>query len=97
MYDYVIMIDVLEHLKYDKKALENVKNMLSKGGAFIMSTPNRLSRYRKSENHYRVYAPIELEGILKRVFVSVSIRNYKLEMATSPYDNPIIAICRNKG
>jgi len=97
MYDYVIMIDVLEHLKYDKKALENVKNMLSKGGAFIMSTPNRLSRYRKSENHYREYAPKELEGILKRVFVSVSIRNYKLEMATSPYDNPIIAICRNKG
>ena len=95
-YDFVVMIDVLEHLKYDKKALENVKRMLVKGGTFIMSTPNRLSRYRKSENHVREYAPKELEGILKRVFVSVNLKNYRCEPLASQYENPIVAVCRNE-
>ena len=94
-YDFVIMIDVLEHLKKDKQALLNVKKMLTKGGELILSTPNRLSRYRKAETHYREYAPKELEGILKRVFVSVSLRNYRLEPLASQYENPILAVCRN--
>jgi len=101
-FDYVIMIDVLEHIKNPHKALMNVKKMLTQNGAFptlgtfIMSTPNRLSRYRKSENHYREYAPKELEGILKRVFTNVSLHNYRLEPLASPYENPILAVCRNR-
>jgi len=95
-FDYVVMIDVLEHIKQDKTALINVKEMLAKGGTFICSTPNRLSRYRKAEDHYREYAPKELEGILRRVFVSVSMRNYRLEPLASQYENPILAICRNE-
>lgn len=94
-FNYVTMIDVIEHIKKDKQALENVKKMLIKGGTFILSTPNRLSRYRKAENHVREYAPRELEGILKRVFVNVSLRNYKLEPLASEYANPILAVCRN--
>jgi len=101
-FDYVTMIDVLEHIKYPQKALMNVKKMLTKDGAFpglgtfIMSTPNRLSRYRKAENHYREYAPKELEGILKRVFTNVSLRNYRLEPLASQYENPILAVCQNR-
>jgi O-antigen biosynthesis protein len=94
-FDYVTMIDVIEHIKKDKQALDNVKNMLMKGGTFMCSTPNRLSRYRKAENHYREYAPKEFEGVLKRVFVNVSLRNYKLEPLASEYANPLIAVCRN--
>jgi len=96
-YDFVVMIDVIEHIKYDKRALENVKKLLAKGGTLILSTPNRLSRYRKSENHTREYAPKELEGILKRYFVSVNMRNYRLEPLASQYENPILAVCRNEG
>ena len=94
-FDYVVMIDVLEHVKQEMAALRNIKEMLRGGGTFIMSTPNRLSRYRKAENHYREYAPKELEGKLKRIFINVSLRNYKLESLTSPTENPILAICRN--
>jgi len=94
-FDYVVMIDVLEHLKQEMSALRNVKAMLKDGGTFIMSTPNRLSRYRKAETHYREYAPKELEGKLKRIFINVSLRNYKLEPLVSSTENPIIAICRN--
>jgi hypothetical protein len=54
-----------------------------------------LSRYRKGESHVREYAPKELEGILKRHFVSVRICNYRLEPLASQYENPLIAVCRN--
>ena len=95
-FQYVIMIDVIEHIKQDKKALLNVKDMLTKGGTFICSTPNRLSRYRKGGDHVREYEPKEFETLLKQVFNSVSLRNYKLEFLVSPYENPILGICCNK-
>ena len=94
-FNYIVMIDVIEHLKDEKVALDNVKAMMAKDGTLILSTPNRLSRYRKGESHVREYAPKELEGILKRHFVSVSIRNYRLEPLAGQYENPLIAVCRN--
>jgi len=95
-FDYIVMIDVIEHIKHDRNALENAKKMLAKNGVLIVSTPNRLSRYRKAETHYREYAPKEFEGILKRVFISVELKNYQMEPLVSQYENPILAICRNE-
>ena len=95
-FNFVTMIDVIEHIEKDVLALQNAKKMLAKGGVLIVSTPNRLSRYRKSENHVREYAPKELNGILKRVFVNVSLRDEKLEPLASQYQNPLVAICRNE-
>ena len=94
-FDFVIMIDVIEHIRQDKKALENARDMLSPKGKFILSTPNRLSRYRKSKNHIREYAPKELEGVLKRVFSIVELKDYQLKPLISEYENPLIAICSN--
>jgi 2-polyprenyl-3-methyl-5-hydroxy-6-metoxy-1,4-benzoquinol methylase len=94
-FDYVTMIDVLEHIEQSMVALENAKTMLKKGGTFIISTPNRLSRYRKSENHVLEYSPRELEGMLKGVFMNVSLKDYRLEPLASEYANPLIAVCRN--
>ena len=91
-FDFVIMIDVLEHIRQDKKTLENAKKMLKPDGKLILSTPNRLSRYRKSDNHVREYAPKELEGILKRYYGSVKLLDYKLSPIVSDYENPLIAI-----
>jgi len=93
-FDYVTMVDVIEHIPDDLAAIENVKLMMAQGGTFICSTPNRLSRYRKSENHQREYSTKELENLLGRAFYSVSLRNHCLEPITSIYDNPIIAVCR---
>lgn len=95
-FDYVVMVDVIEHIKDDTQAIKNAKNMLVKQGSLILSTPNRLSRYRKAETHFREYSPAELEGVLKNVFSSVSLRNYTLEPLTSHYENPILAICENQ-
>jgi len=96
-FDYVTMIDVIEHLKYDKRVLEHSKKMMAKNGTLILSTPNRLSRYRKSANHVREYAPKELESLCRKVFVNVSLRDHKLEPLASQYQNPLVAVCRNIG
>jgi len=93
-FDFVIMIDVIEHIRQDKKALENARKMLRPNGKLILSTPNRLSRYRKSNNHIREYAPKEFEGILKRTFNSVEVLDYQLKPLVSQYMNPLIAVCR---
>lgn len=92
-FDFVVMIDVLEHIKHDKQALTSAKSMLNPGGKLIISTPNRLSRYRKSKNHVREYAPKELEGILSRVFDSVELRDHELKPLVNEYENPLLAVC----
>jgi 2-polyprenyl-3-methyl-5-hydroxy-6-metoxy-1,4-benzoquinol methylase len=94
-FNMITMIDVIEHLKDPKRALQNVKVIMAPGAQFFCSTPNRLSRYRKSEYHVREYAPKEFEALLKTAFVSVSLRDHKLEPLASQYENPIIAVCRN--
>lgn len=95
-FDYVIMIDVIEHLKYDKRVLENAKSLMANQGTLILSTPNRLSRYRTSANHVREYAPKELESLCRKVFVNVELKNHKLEPISTKYQNPIIAVCKNE-
>lgn len=94
-FDYVTMIDVIEHLEDDEGAIRNAAGMLLPGGTLICSTPNRLSRYRKAETHYREYSPDELATLLRGVFPYVGIKNYRMEPLSSPYENPILAFCQN--
>jgi len=92
-YDYVVMVDVIEHVKNDNLLVKNVNEMLKESGTFICSTPNRNSRYRKSEGHIREYATTDLKFLLNKVFSDVRICNYKLKKIISLYENPLIAIC----
>jgi len=39
-FDYILFMDVLEHLRYPKKVLMNVKNFLNKKGVVIVNMPN---------------------------------------------------------
>lgn len=91
-YDFAIMIDVIEHIEDDLKALLNVKQLISPEGVLILSTPNTLSRYRKADTHIREYSPQTLEELLQQVFDSVKLLNYSFEKCTE-FDNPMIAIC----
>ena len=93
-FDYITMIDVIEHIPDDYLALEQVKKMLFTDGTFILSTPNRLSRYRKSEYHVREYAPEELRTLLRSVFDNVEMMDFELKPLESEYMNPILAVCR---
>lgn len=53
-YDYITMLDVLEHLSYPAKIIPVVKDLLKKDGTIIISIPNI--------NHIDVAIKIILEG-----------------------------------
>jgi len=93
-YDFVIMIDVIEHIDNDLLAIKNCKKLLKPSGTFICSTPNSLCRYRKSENHIREYEPSQYKKLLKEVFDYVSICDYRLHHTTSNYVNPMVGVCK---
>jgi hypothetical protein len=88
------MIDVIEHIREDALAIQNCKKLLNANGTFIISTPNRLSRYRKSDYHVREYSPDELRELLEGVFKNVGMVDYQLQPMESDYINPILAICQ---
>jgi 2-polyprenyl-3-methyl-5-hydroxy-6-metoxy-1,4-benzoquinol methylase len=92
-FDFITMIDVIEHIKEDYQAIKNCSKLLKKDGKFICSTPNRLSRYRKGSLHVREYSPQELKDVLELVFRHVTLLNYELEPIQSEYENPIIGLC----
>jgi hypothetical protein len=88
------MIDVIEHIRQDHDAIKNCKRLLSKDGSFICSTPNRLSRYRKSDYHVREYSPDDLKKLLGSVFDNVGLVDFELQPLESEYTNPILAVCQ---
>jgi len=92
-FDFVVMVDVIEHIEDTKTVLDNCRQMLKNNGVFICSTPNRLSRYRKASDHVCEYSPGEFKKMLKQSFVTVHLRDYKLEEARSRYNNPMLAVC----
>jgi 2-polyprenyl-3-methyl-5-hydroxy-6-metoxy-1,4-benzoquinol methylase len=93
-YNFITMIDVIEHIQEDKLAIQNVKRLLTEGGTFICSTPNRLSRYRKSDYHVREYSPRNLKGLLSSMFREVTLVDYRMQPLESEYENPIMGVCK---
>ena len=93
-YDFVIMIDVIEHIRDAKLAIKNCRNLLDASGTFICSTPNRMSRYRKSTYHVREYSPKELKDLLGSVFDMVGLVDFRMQPIESDYINPILAVCQ---
>lgn len=61
-YDYVLLLDVIEHLENPMQALQNIKKLLKKNGRLILTTPNALSyrRFLKSIIKRRIENPDHL-------------------------------------
>lgn len=96
VYDYIVCIDVIEHIKQDESTIKNIFQSLKESGTLILSTPNKLSRYRKSENHIKEYSPDELKVLLQNQFKNVRLMSYGWTNIESNYENPIIAICKKE-
>lgn len=85
-YDLVVMIEVLEHIQHQAKALENFKSSLRPGGFGIITAPNanRYRRRRESLN-IREYNPYSLRDLLKKYFTEASLLDANL-MANEDYE-----------
>ena len=80
--DIVTMLDVLEHLSDDAKALREVRRILKPGGALVLSVPayqHLWSAHDEALHHFRRY---EKSG-LNRVLKDAGFRVWRLSFAMS--------------
>ena len=72
--DIVTMLDVLEHLSDDSKALGEVQRILKPGGALILSVPayqHLWSAHDEALHHFRRYEKAGLNRVLRRAGFNV--------------------------
>ena len=66
-FDVILILDVLEHLKNDRKILFKLKKILNKGGVLIITVPAHPSLYGKRDKemgHFRRYSKKKLKKLL---------------------------------
>jgi len=77
-FDCVVCLNVLEHIKADKKALRNIYSLLNEGGKLILLVPAHkllYSKFDKKLGHFRRYTKIEIDMKLKEAgFKNIHIR-----------------------
>ena len=70
--DIIVSFETIEHLKYPKKFLKEIKRTLKPKGILILSTPNRDISYEDNPYHLKEYTLPELDMLLsdfsKRVY-----------------------------
>ena len=96
-YDFVIMIETLEHIADWRAALGNCELMLEKGGHFIMTARNANSDLRRWKDlHEREWKASELLDNLGEFFPSVKLFDYTLQEEQDPDTSltPLIAIAK---
>jgi len=67
-FDLILLADVLEHIKDDKKILSEIKGLLSRNGIVLITVPakkNLWSEHDIANHHFRRYEFSNLEKILK--------------------------------
>jgi len=96
-YDYIIMIEVLEHIQNYEKALLKICSLLKPGGQFIMSARNINADLRRWKDlHEREWKSQELVQELGYFFDSVNLFDYTLrsEQDADTHLTPLFAVCK---
>ncbi|MGN0366668.1 MAG: class I SAM-dependent methyltransferase [Suilimivivens sp.] len=87
-FDTIILINVLEHIEDDLRALMNMKKLLAENGKIIVCVPavKRLYCYMdKNVGHYRRYGKGELRAKAEKVGLKVIENKYMNFMGIIPY------------
>ena len=63
-FDFVVSFQVIEHIKRDKRLVQEVMRVLRPGGKFIVSTPNKPMSLTRNPWHVREYTAQELGQLL---------------------------------
>ena len=67
-FDLIVLADVLEHLKNDKREIKNLSQKLKKNGKFLITVPAFQLLFTKKDKilgHYRRYTLTELMSVFK--------------------------------
>ena len=72
-FDYIVAVEVLEHVKEDALFVEQVHRVLVPGGVFLMTTPNGDWVENTNPDHIRHYKREDLETTLNLVFENIAL------------------------
>jgi len=78
-FDTIFLLNVLEHIKEDDKAVQNCRYLLKDGGTLIILVPAYSWLYAKLDKtlaHYRRYTLRKLKGIFSRQQLTVKAQFY---------------------
>ena len=78
-YEAVVMIEVLEHIKDWRRAIDNIYASLVPGGKLFMSARNANADLRKNELHEREWTGQEFRSSLLEYFQNVTLWDYTLK------------------
>ena len=73
-YDVVVSFQVIEHIKDDKKYLQEIQRVLKPGGKAIITTPNIKMSLSRNPWHIREYTADELKQLASSIFSKVTTR-----------------------
>lgn len=84
-FDVVCLFDVLEHIEYDEKALQNIHRTLTDRGKLILTVPSHMWLWNKSDRiagHKRRYSKSELVDKLEKNGFRVQQADYFFRLIT---------------
>lgn len=67
-FDFTVCADVIEHVEYPNKLLEELKRTTKYGGYIIISTPVKFTEHPIDKAHINEWYPSEFIEVLKNVF-----------------------------
>jgi SAM-dependent methyltransferase len=78
VFDIVVSVHVIEHIKEEKKFVSEIHRILSPGGLFFVHTPNRILRLRPGQRpwnrfHVREYDALDLKRALSTCFAEIDV------------------------
>jgi 2-polyprenyl-3-methyl-5-hydroxy-6-metoxy-1,4-benzoquinol methylase len=99
IYDAVVMVETLEHIKKWRKALTKIHGLLKPGGCLYMTARNRNADLRRNDLHERELSASELRANLGEFFLDVTLYDYTLanEQSDDTHITPLIAVARKAG
>lgn len=74
--DRITMIEVIEHIENDEKAIYEMSRVLRPGGSLYFTTPNREVVPVNNPYHLRHYSPEELTELLGKYFDKVTVTTH---------------------
>ncbi|MEM3126899.1 MAG: class I SAM-dependent methyltransferase [Candidatus Woesearchaeota archaeon] len=98
-FNYVIMLELIEHLPKNDLIFREVKKVLKKGGKLIVSTPNYMSLWPIIEKIWDIFSPIKYSKqhinfyTQKRLALELSKAGYKsIRINTKFVISPFVAV-----